>query len=156
MTIPGSARGLETPPRRHLLRLILILSLALNLILLGGLAGHRWHRFWHQPLPPSERLVNRIVSHVPPPARKALREALEDHRGELLAALGALRQAQIAKHEALGAEPFDPARLAAAYAEVRQKLMALHVVFGEAAVEAASHLSPKVRKELSRRHRGLY
>ncbi len=154
--VPGSARGTQAPARRRWIRLVLVLSLGLNLLLLGVMAGYRWRHWLSVPLPPSERLIDHVVNNVPPPARKALRNALDDQRPALLAALGALRQAIATKQEALDTEPLDTARLAAAYAVVRQKLMALHTVIGEAAVDAAGKLSPTVRHDLSRHHRGIY
>jgi len=88
-------------------RIVLLLSLCLNLLLAAGLGGLWWR------------------VRMPPERRALVRAALAPDRAGFVADLRALRAAHAGVREALRAQPFESNALAAALAEVRERERAM-------------------------------
>ncbi|MFO1494678.1 MAG: periplasmic heavy metal sensor [Lysobacterales bacterium] len=104
-------------------RALLLLSLALNLALSAALLMCHWQPFrdhdhadrrWARVPDP------RALAHALDDAdRQILQQVLERHRAALVEQFRPLGQARRQLAEALRSEPFDPARMDAAYAQMR-------------------------------------
>jgi uncharacterized membrane protein len=128
-------------------RILLVVSLAANLLLIGFVVGQLLHH------PPHERggpmTIERITSGLPPEVREAVRADLREHRPQIAEKIAAVRAAQADVRAAIGAEPFDPARLQAAFAVIRDRRKAVQEEVQAAAVEAIGKLPPETRRKLS-------
>jgi uncharacterized membrane protein len=82
------------------------------------------------------RDVAGLSARFPPELRRGMRRALFVEREALRDDLAALSEARAAMFEAMRAEPFDPAAVAAAMAEVRARTTALQARAQGAALEA--------------------
>lgn len=118
-----------TPLTKRLF-VLLAISVALNLVLIGFLVGRRVH--------PGGR------SGPPPPG-------LEQRRGELGAGRRAIHHAGSEVVSALTAEPFDAPRLERALAELRQVTVGGQEAAHRALVELATRSSPEERRRLAQR-----
>ncbi len=142
----------------------LVVSVAVNLLILGTIIGHRaamggqagaarMHaggfegprdRDGFTPLGP----LDRAFRTVPEEMRPQIRERLEADRSEIGAQLARVREARNAVSKALGARPFDraaaDAALAALRAEINTSQKRLHdaVTASMAAAEAEGRLPP--------------
>lgn len=110
-------------------RWLLIVSLALNLLLVGALLGgmllDRGRR--HGGGPEGVRGgLTAFVSTLPADRREALWEATRKQWGELRQMRKEARKARQAVDEALAAEPFDKAKLIAAQAQVAESEARIH------------------------------
>ena len=117
-----------TPLTKRLF-VLLAISVALNLVLLGFLVGRRVHRGEHR---------------VPPPG-------FEQRRGELGAGRRAIHQAGSEVVASLTVEPFDAPRLERALAELRRVTQDGQASAHRALVDMAARSSPEQRKGLARR-----
>ncbi len=153
-----------SPPIQNRFRLLLIVSLAANLLLGGIFAGgfiEAWRRGPEAAdgRPPPFRLhMGRLLEHLPEAVRDDAREVMERHRGEMRGSVRAMRRARREVREALAAEAFDPARLEAALAELRTRGSGAQAAMHGAMLELASSLTPEARRALAeglarRRHR---
>lgn len=136
-------------------RLLLIVSLAANLLLGGIFAGgfiEAWRR-GPEPAdgrPPPFRLhMGRMLEHLPEDVRDRAQALMERHRGEMHGSVRAMRRARREMRAALVAEPFDPARLEAALAELRTRGGAAQASMHGAMLELASDLTPEARRALA-------
>lgn len=131
----------------------LAISVLLNVFALGFLIGRT--RFAHPPAPPprpgeSIRLDLRAIGEVLPKGeRRELHHALAEQRGELQRRLAALRAAQNEVDAALTAEPFDPARLEAAYARLREASATILEPVQRTMVVFAGRLDSEQRRALA-------
>jgi uncharacterized membrane protein len=108
-------------------RIVLVVSLALNVFALGALASawvlggpgfgasHRPARFIGLPLP------RQLQAALPERDHGLLRTTLDAHRPEIRTRIRAIFAARRAVADAIRAEPFDRARLEAALAALREK-----------------------------------
>ncbi|MCX7562358.1 periplasmic heavy metal sensor [Xanthomonadaceae bacterium XH05] len=145
------------------LRYILLASLALNLALGVGLA---WVVFHSRPVPAEMRHREPRPMFHP----GSLRHALSEERGELVdavmakhreamhARIGHMAKARDAVREALQAEPFEPARLDDAFAQLRASESRTAEEAHALLADLASRATPEERQRLARligpRHRG--
>lgn len=140
----------------------LLVSLAVNLLLVGLLAAHllrgsSGHRGEHAPLPglPSMHQLSRELSE---PSRDALRTILQSHRRDIREQLGASRQSRRDVAAALLADPFDAAVLQSAFAHQREQDARIAEQIQNALVEFAQTLDAEQRQSLLRamasRHEG--
>lgn len=111
-------------PRRRRTGLLLGLSLALNLVIIGAIVGLLIFARGHGPERPGAELraAGRlpVAAMLPPEARDALRDGLRENGGRNKSADRALYRALSEQLDtALRAEPFDPGRVAALFAERR-------------------------------------
>ena len=133
----------ETKNSGRVLKLILVLSLGINLAI-GGLALGVW-AFDKPKRPPSPDAVAFLSFALPKEHRDALREQLVSRRGELRAnraALGALRRQMI---EALQAEPFDITAIEDILQRQRAHFLALGELAHSALLERIELLTPEER-----------
>ena len=98
-----------------ILSILLVLSAAGNLAVLGIFAGH-WLRDGGGP--PSN--VERLMGLVPERLRPEIDQAMRPRNEEVKAQMEAFRAARRAVNESLRERPFDPARADAALADLRQ------------------------------------
>ena len=101
-----------------IMTVLLVLSAAGNLAVLGLFAGH-WLHGNNNP-PGAANGVERLVGWVPGPVRLEIDQAMRPRNDEVKAQLMALRAAHRAAVDALRLRPFDPVRAEAAMAELRQ------------------------------------
>src|SRR5690606_15224250 len=98
----------------------LIVSLCINLFLLGGIFGGHFHAPWGKP----GKMPGILMATVPPDLKPVIREKFKESGPAGKAEHDALKQEMEAKRfrvaDALAAEPFDPARLTAELGELGQ------------------------------------
>lgn len=133
--------------RQRNTRVILVVSLVVNLLLIGFVVGQVLHHPWHEHEGPLT--VERITGALPPEVRDAVRESLRERRPQIVEKMAAVRAARADVRAAIGAEPFDPARLEAAFAAVRDRGRAVQEDVQAATVEAITKLPPETRRKLS-------
>lgn len=100
-----------------ILSVLLVLSAAGNLAVLGIFAGH-WLRGGSGGGPPSS--VERLMGLVPEPLRPEIDQAMRPKDEDVKAQMEAFRAARRAVTEALRQRPFDAAAAEAALADLRQ------------------------------------
>lgn len=128
-----------------ILSVLLVLSAAGNLAVLGIFAGH-WLRGGGGGGPPSS--VERLMGLVPEPLRPEIDQAMRPKDEEVKAQMEAFRAARRAVTETLRQRPFDAAAAEAALADLRQVTgraqERLHrtIVERMAAAQAAGTLPP--------------
>jgi uncharacterized membrane protein len=134
-------------------RTVLFISLALNLLLVGAAAGA-----WVAGVRP-EREANRsavvermpgprsFLRALPPETRATMRRELADSWGESREARQAAIQARRDAFDAASTEPYDAARVRAAFERLRAADQAAIAVFHDNVVEAFGTLTPEQRRE---------
>lgn len=133
----------------------LVVSLAVNLLVIGMAAGHWTHRHdgaWGGRFAGksgTEGRAHGMMRAFPEELRGEMEGIMRERRTQAEPVLEQLRAARREAREALRAEPFDRARLAAAYAEMRRHGDVLEQSFHEAMIDAASRLSPEARQKLA-------
>ena len=129
------------------LRLALTLSVAVNLFLLAVIAAP--HVF---PPPPRERgearVVERILRQLPEPDRPAFQAAHERHAPTLQRTFEAVRESRARMREALGSEPFDPAKFDRAVEDWRKTSDAARQAIHAMMLDAAPKMSSQGRVAL--------
>ncbi len=114
------------PPNRRWVKIVLVVSLALNLAVLGVVAGGLIARHRAMDAPP---MIDRALAPLglrlyaramDAEDRRAVIDAARDRRADLAAGRSALRGHFAALAGALRAEPFDPAAVAAVLADQRR------------------------------------
>jgi uncharacterized membrane protein len=145
--------------------LALLASLALNLFVAGMISGR-----YFAPEPPGpplaaghplafgdgpmRGLVKRMAANLPREHRPAFHAAFAEHREALGAAGKRMREAHHDVRRAIAAEPFDPAALDAALANLRAREDEFRHEMHAAVADAVGRLPPEARHHLSkRRHR---
>jgi uncharacterized membrane protein len=139
-------------PRRSRARWVLIGSLCLNLLLLGGMGGAVLRHGGDHPPPPAGLdpvSLMRAMHSLPDDRRDEARAILRDHRPKFEAQRPARHAARKAIAERLAAEPFDGAALATALDAARVADAAGRAVIDDAFVEFAAQLSPESRQKLA-------
>lgn len=134
-------------PRPRYLYPALIVSLALNLLVVGFMAAAYWHHR-HEPGPPRDRGFMGFVNQLPPDRREAIRKQLIVARETTKALRENVRSTWLAANALLTAEPFDKAKFAAALAEVRQAEDRFKVAIYGTVADTAADLTPDERKLL--------
>ncbi|MEO8668514.1 MAG: periplasmic heavy metal sensor [Bauldia sp.] len=131
-------------PFAIILVVVAALSLATNFLILGFVAA-RVSDFRHGAV---ERLVAIGARSFPGKIRDAIIAEAAEEKGPLRAALFDLRTARQTMFAAMRAEPFDPAALDRAFADVRAKTATLQSL-GQALVgEAVAAAPPGVRQQI--------
>ncbi len=129
----------------------LVVSLILNLLLVGFMAG-RMSGFGPPPGfgPDPTSGFFRLLGFLPDDRRAAIAPTLRKDMGELMPVLRKMRGDQHQVFETLTAEPFEPAALETALADLRTNLTAAQVASHHSFVEMAKSLTPEERKSLAR------
>ena len=154
MSGAGTAAG-----GRRWLRVMLVLSLGLNLVLGGVIAGS-WLRAMEQRGP--DRFASRVLKMVPEAHRPAAEAALAEDREAAIALRRELMAASLAALEAFRAEPLDRAALESAIgarqeiltrrrAQRAERVLALaEALPAEARAEFADRLGERLRRRMAR------
>ena len=130
------------------LTIALALSVAINLALVGFLAGRAGLRPG-MAMPPDPSLgAFRVLRQIPESRRDALRPLLREQLEAVRPDLRRLRGAQADIRSALDAEPYDAQALDAALAEFRQALAASQKHSHEALERLAAHMTREERRQL--------
>jgi uncharacterized membrane protein len=129
----------------------LVVSLVLNLLLVGFLAG-RMSGFGPPPGfgPDPTTGFFRLLGFLSDQRRATITPELRKQMGELIPMLRKIHGDQKDVFETLTADPFDPAALDAALADLRANLTAAQIASHHSFVEMAKSLTPDERKALAR------
>ena len=137
-------------------RVILLISLALNLFFLGLVsAGPVRHLFYHQQrvvLQPSRTAaerIDRLAATLPADDADKLRAAFHTRETTLESAHAAYRKAQESIRSTLRAQPFDVSTLRAAMADLRAARQSLDAVLQDVIATAATEMTPAGRNKLA-------
>ena len=137
-------------------RVILLISLALNLFFLGlisaGPVRHLFHPHQRAVIEPrrgaAER-IDRLASTLPTEDADKLRAAFRTKDRTLESAHAAYRKAQESMRGILRAEPFDVSALRSAMTEVRAARQSLDAALQDVIATAAIEMSPAGRSKLA-------
>lgn len=133
-------------------RTMLFISVALNLLAAGAIAGAygagvRLEREAPEAAVARMPGARAFLEALPPETRALMRAELADSWQQSREARRAANDARRAAFEAAGAEPYDVARVRAAFARLRAADQAAIGVFHDDVVEAFGTLSPAQRRE---------
>ena len=144
--------------RGRWMTLLLIVSIALNLMFVGAFVGFSLMRPDVRPINPevSTRWLYRALGEE---NRDGLRPLFEQHREELGRLRGQIRDAQQSFEAGLNAEAYDPEQVSATLSEVRRAHEAYQRASHEHMVVLLGRLSPEQRQLVSKqlyRRQGRY
>jgi uncharacterized membrane protein len=133
-------------------RTLLFISVALNLLAVGAIAGAygagvRLEREAPQAAIARMPGARAFLAALPPETRAKMRTELADSWQESRQARQAARDARRAAFEAAAAEPYDVERVRAAFVQLRAADQAAIAVFHDNVVEAFGRLSTEERRE---------
>lgn len=138
--------------RKNLL-VLLFVSLALNLFLLGGIAGGlvigQKFRGGHAPPGRAAPPLWRAADELPPDQAQAYRAALREGAPQMRDAMRAARTARQEAWRSLAVEPFDPAAVKGRLAAIRTQEAQARGLVDEKIVDFASGLAPAERAKLA-------
>ena len=124
---------------------LLILSVAGNLVV----AGFAVARFaGPRPGGEVERIVALGIRAFPPEIRQAITESTRQQRDKFRAMVDETRNARMRMFEAMRAEPFDRARLEAAYADLRSRTNDIQALGQSIVAEAVAQASAETRSKI--------
>jgi uncharacterized membrane protein len=131
-------------------RLVIALgvSLALNLALIGFVAGRASITGMRHLAPDPSLGAFRLVRQLPEARREALRPLIREHFRDIRPRLQQLTAAQTKIRDALDSEPYEPAELEQALGEFRAALLASQEHSHRALIRLASEMSPDERQRL--------
>lgn len=124
---------------------LLALSLSANFVVIGFIAG----RGFHPGGPPSMmRIVEQGLGGLPPSLRDAVAEELEATRPQMAADLARIREERRALVETIKTEPFDRARVEAAFAALGDRLEGMRRRGEHAVLQALERATPEERAQI--------
>jgi len=128
----------------------LVLSIVANLLLIGFVVG-RLSGFGPPPpfSPDPTTGFFRMLGFLSDDRRAAIMPDVRKEMGDLMPMLRKVRSDQRSVYDALTADPFDPAALDTALAELRTNLTTAEVASHHSFVELAKQLTPTERQELA-------
>jgi len=135
----------NTPPRGtpRWLYGALIVSLGLNLLVLGGAASAFWkHRLGHHE---RERGLLGFVRELPADRQTALREFVKTERAKLKPMRDEVQSAWSESNEVLGTEPFDKDKMKAALGRMNDAETRMRTAISDAIAQTAAQLTPQER-----------
>jgi uncharacterized membrane protein len=126
---------------------VLIVSLALNLFLVGVVGV----RYWREHVrPPPDRVAmgpfGRLTQGLPESGRAKFKEAMDSRREQMREQGREFRRARGEAMQALAAEPFDRVKVDAAFAEARRRADTMSAIMQGAMIEASAQLTSDERK----------
>ncbi|MSP49767.1 MAG: periplasmic heavy metal sensor [Alphaproteobacteria bacterium] len=124
----------------------LIASLALNLFLAGVVGVRYWREHW-QP----ERAMMGPMGRIAGSGRAKVKAVMDARQQEIREHSREFRQARGDAMQALAAEPFDKARVDAAFIEARRRANAMSETMQSAMIEASAQLTAEERKAFRER-----
>lgn len=126
-----------------------IVSLCINMLLVGVMVGGRWHggpghhgSFWGG---------GRLMANLPEEARPLIKQVFESHKAEFQAEREAVEQARIKVAELLKADPIDRAQLDVALGELLQRTQSMQKFGHQVLVDVAEKLPPEMRRDMADR-----
>lgn len=122
----------------------LVVSLAANLVMLGGAAG----AFWHHRHERREHGLTGFVNELQPDRQGPLREFLKGERAKLKPIREEIRSGWRETNELLGAEPFDKEKLKAAMGRMNEAESRMRAAIAESLVETAAKMTPQERQAM--------
>jgi uncharacterized membrane protein len=133
-------------PLAIILGIVLLASLATNLLIAGFVGA----RLFGPPRPGGEieRIVAIGVQAFPPEIRDVIEQDARAQRDQMKSLFDAARDARRKMFEAMRADPFDPAALDAAYADVRAKTNALQEAGQKIVLDAIAKAPADVRQHI--------
>jgi uncharacterized membrane protein len=132
-------------PLAIVLLVALVVSVAVNL----SIAGFAFARFTGpRPGGEIERIVAIGIRAFPPEIQKSIADASNARRDEMKAKLDAVQDARRAMFAAMRADPFDPAALNTAYADLRAKTADLQQIGQQIVADAVEHAPPDIRARI--------
>ena len=163
---PGNGAGKGGMPepqptrRRRWRSILLIVSLALNLFLVGLLAGGRLAD-WRHPDPVAGGVfgpgaVSRLMRELPESVRVDARQLFIERRPEIRRRMRALGDARRDAYHALTAEPFDQQAFADAMAVVRERTLNLQESVQAVLIDLSDDLDAETRERLANAARDLH
>ena len=150
-------------PARRWMKPLLIISLALNLLFVGLIAGSIWkHRHRGAKVAKHkafEATIEQIMTELPAGKRQTAESVLGKLRSEVIPRAGGKRKAVAKVVEALKADPYNEKSLADALAGLRQLRNDVHVGMHELSLDLVRDMTPQERHRLleifrSKRHPG--
>ncbi|WP_439542667.1 periplasmic heavy metal sensor [Hyphomicrobium sp.] len=144
--------GATPDPVKRRLKYALVASLALNLLIIGAVAGTMMGHGRHQPPRPGKGEdfgMMGLTRVLPEDRRKEMRKLLRADRENLQPLVEEVRTARRAAADKLAAEPFDRAALEAAIANVAEKERTLRQSAVTAFIGHAESLKPDERAKLA-------
>jgi uncharacterized membrane protein len=137
-------------------RVILLISLALNLFFLGLISAGPIRHLFHphqrpviEPRRSAAERIDRLASTLPTEDADKLRAAFRTKDRTLESAHAAYRKAQESMRSTLRAEPFDASALRSAMTEVRAARQSLDAALQDVIATAATEMSPAGRSKLA-------
>ncbi|MGQ0793562.1 MAG: periplasmic heavy metal sensor [Deltaproteobacteria bacterium] len=132
---------------------VCVISVGLNIWLLGFALGGKADKFRHGNSPKHAKFEKKIEKLIEDLPRSAQREFIEAIRGNLPRAEGDLRkrieEVNYKLAEALGGDAVDVIKAEEAFAEIRAAMTGAQIKFQEAFLKAARGLSPEDRKKVA-------
>jgi uncharacterized membrane protein len=129
-----------------------VASLALNLLLLGVIGT--W--LWRSDSRSSPSALAEAVATLPEPDRTTLGHLLDQRRAEGKTIWDDLRQLRTAANETLSADPYDPAKAAAAMKAMGDKFQELRDVVEGTVLEILPKLPAEQRRKMLERRSALW
>jgi uncharacterized membrane protein len=146
MTMPS---GETSPPlQKRWIKGALIASLALNLLIIGIVAGGIWRFRHHGAFGLAERGLMGFINHLPTDRAQLLRGEVTSKREGLRPLRREANEAWQASNDVLTAEPFDKEKFKAAQAKARESSAKLEAAVADTMADLAEKLNPDERKHL--------
>lgn len=126
------------------------LSVLVNLFLVGVVVGRLTMPGMARPQQAAVLVPHEQIRALPLSERWAFTAAMWRHAPQIRAAHERVREAKRAAEAAIAAPHYDPALLAARFAQVRDRQLAQEVLLHQAVIEALGTLSPTSRAQIAR------
>jgi len=125
----------------------LVISLGLNLLIIGFIAARATDHHWR---PGPDFSVGTIAEQLSPESRDALRESMRAHRDDIRAGFRGMRDARRQVRDLLTAEDFNRDAVDQAFADVRAQHDRIQIAMQQAFIDAASQMPREDREHLAR------
>ena len=136
----------DAPRRSRLVYPALVVSLALNLLFIGGMAAAAWH--FNARHTRGEFGLLGFARQLPVEHQEAFRKQVLEARASLKDEKEAVRAAWLDVNSLLTAEPFDKEKLKAAMAKLRESENQFRTGLNNSFAEIAERVTPEERKLL--------
>lgn len=140
------------PPRSRWMKPLLIGSLALNLLVAGGIASAVWrHHHGHRPFGPrggGDFSLMGFANNLPADRQKAVIDQVQAAREAVKPIRQEVRDAWAASNAVLTVEPFDKSKAKEASARLIAAETKFKTAVSDALIDTAEKLTPEERKSL--------
>jgi len=137
----------------HKLKWILIVSLILNVFLIGGVVGGAYRMFWSDSAPLAAKAGQRglrfAAEDLPIERQKEFHKSLREARRGARPLIAAAKEARIEVRQLVAAPTFDRPAVVAAIARTREADIALRMRIEDTLVNFAATLSQDEREKLA-------